>query len=59
MTPLKEGDVIRSLAFLARLAVLRSNQRARGRAFIDFLRQSYPEAATAKPDEPRLIVPGR
>ena len=59
LAPLKGGDVIRSLAFLARLAALRSNQRARGRAFIDFLRQSYPEAAASKPDEPRLIVPGR
>ena len=59
LSPLKGGDVIRSLAFLARLAALRSNQRARGRAFIDFLRQSYPEAAASKPDEPRLIVPGR
>jgi hypothetical protein len=59
VTPLKEGDVIRSLAFLSRLAALRSNGRVRGRAFIDFLRQSYPEAAASKPDEPRLIVPGR
>jgi hypothetical protein len=59
MAPVKEDDVIRSLAFLARLAALRSNGRARGRAFIDFLRQAYPEAAAAPPDEPRLIVPGR
>ena len=59
LTPLKEGDVIRALAFLSRLAALRSNQRARGRAFIDFLRQSYPDAAAGRPEEPRLIVPGR
>ena len=59
LTPVREGDVIRSLAFLARLAALRSNGRARGRAFIDFLRQMYPESATGSPEEPRLIVPGR
>lgn len=59
ISPLKEGDVIRSLAFLSRLAALRSNGRARGRAFIDFLRQSYPEAATGRTDEPKLIIPGR
>ena len=59
LAPIKGGDVIRSLAFLSRLASLRSNARARGRAFIDFLRQSYPEAAASPPDEPRLIVPGR
>jgi hypothetical protein len=59
VAPLKESDVIQALVFLSRLAALRSNQRARGSAFIDFLRQMYPESATAKPDEPRLIVPGR
>jgi hypothetical protein len=50
--------VIRSLAFLSRLAALHSNRRARGRAFIDFLRQSYPESSVPK-EESRLIVPGR
>ena len=58
VAPLKESDVIRSLVFWSRWAALRSNGRARGRAFIDFLRQSYPESA-GKPDEPRLIVPGQ
>jgi hypothetical protein len=56
LTPLREGDVIRSLAFLSRLAALHSNRRARGRAFIDFLRSTYPESAAPK-EEPRLIVP--
>ena len=58
LTPVKEADVIRSLAFLSRLAAVHSNQRPRGRAFIDFLRQSYPEGAARK-EESRLIVPGR
>jgi len=55
---LKEDDVIRSLVFLSRVAAMHSNQRPRGKAFIDFLRQSYPEAAAAK-QESGLIVPGR
>lgn len=55
---LKESDVIRALVFLSRLAAVRSNRRPRGRAFIDFLRQSYPEAASLK-EESRLILPGR
>lgn len=54
---LKEQDVIRSLVFLARLAAVHDNRRPRGRAFIDFLRQTYPDAATVK-KEPGLIVPG-
>ena len=55
--PLKESELLRSLVFLHRLGTVRSNHRARGRAFIDFLRQMVPAAAPAK-DEPRLIVHG-
>ncbi len=59
LTRLKESDVIQALVFLSRLGVLHSNQRARGRAFIDFLRRLYPESASAQQEESRLIVPGR
>ena len=55
---LKEADVIRALVFLCRVAAVRSNRRPRGRAFLDFLRQSYPGKAIPK-EESRLIVPGR
>jgi len=58
LTPLREADVIRALVFLSRLAAVHSNHRARGRAFIDFLRGTYPESAVPK-EESRLIVPGR
>ena len=58
LAPLKESDVIRALVFLSRLAVVRSNRRVRGRAFIDFLRQSYPQAGLPK-EESRLILPGQ
>ena len=56
---LKEQDVIRSLVFLARLAAVHDNQRPRGKAFIDFLRQTYPGAtAAAEKQASGLIVPG-
>lgn len=58
VAPLREETVIRALVFLCRLAAVRSNRRPRGRAFIDFLRQLYPEAAPVK-EESRLILPGR
>ncbi|MCZ6750399.1 MAG: hypothetical protein O7E51_01060 [Acidobacteria bacterium] len=54
---LKETDVLRSLVFLDRLATVNSNQRPRGRAFIDFLRQAYPEASSRK-EESKLVIPG-
>lgn len=53
---LKESDVIRSLVFLARIAAVHDNKRPRSRAFIDFLRQTFPGGT--KQEEPRLIVPG-
>ncbi len=58
VTVIKESDVIRSLVFLVRLANVHSNKRPKGRAFIDFLRQTYPEAAAAKKEESGLIIPG-
>jgi hypothetical protein len=56
---LKDGDIIGALVFLARLATVHRNGRPRGRAFLDFLRQTFPEAATPAREESRLIVPGR
>ena len=54
----KEGDVIRSLVFLYRLATVHSNRRPRGRAFLSFLRETFPEAASRPREESRLIIPG-
>lgn len=55
----RASDVIKSLVFLARIAVVHDNKRPRSRAFIDFLRQTYPEAtAAAKTQESGLIIPG-
>ncbi|MBI3895771.1 MAG: hypothetical protein HY313_07545 [Acidobacteria bacterium] len=57
VAPLRENDLIRALVFLHRLATVRSNHRPLGRAFIDFLRETYPQGA--RKEEPRVIVPGR
>jgi hypothetical protein len=60
LATLKTSDVIRAFVFLLRLAMIHSNRRPRGRAFLDFLRQTFPEEAkTAAPEESRLIIPGR
>lgn len=59
MASLKESQVIGSLVFLARIAAVHDNRRPRSRAFIDFLRHTYPEAtAASKPQESGLIIPG-
>ena len=57
MATLKDSDLLRSLVFLLRLVIVNANQRPRGRAFIDFLRQSYPEASSRK-QESSLVIPG-
>ena len=57
-TELKDGDIIRVLVFIDRLSMLHSNRRPRGRAFLSFLKQAFPEAVAAPHDEPRLIIPG-
>ncbi|HWP86054.1 MAG TPA: hypothetical protein VNN17_12735 [Terriglobia bacterium] len=60
-TALKDADVIRALVFLYRLAAVHTNRRPRGRAFLSFLKEAFPETAAAQPapEEPRLILPGR
>jgi len=57
VTGVKERDIIGSLVFLARIAAVHDNGRPRSRAFIDFLRQTFPGVG-AKKEEPRLIIPG-
>jgi len=58
-TAVKDGDAIRALVFLFRLATVHHNRRPRGRAFLSFLRQTFPEAAAAQAarEESRLIIP--
>jgi hypothetical protein len=53
----KDSDVIRALVFLYRLATVHNNHRPRGRAFLSFLRQTFPEKAAPR-EKSQLIIPG-
>jgi len=53
----KESDVLYISVFLARVLRVRSNGRPRCRAFRDFLRVQFPQAAPPERDPPRIIVP--
>ncbi len=58
---LRDGDVLKSLVFLLRLAYSRTSGRPKSRAFIDFLQAQFPEkqSAVLTPQESgsRIIVP--
>jgi hypothetical protein len=58
---LRDGDVLRSLVFLLRLAHGRTSGRPKSRAFIDFLFAQFPEkqSSVLTPQEAgsRIIVP--
>jgi hypothetical protein len=45
MTRTRDSDILAMLVFLERMELDRNNGRRRGRAFLDYLRQSYPAAA--------------
>ncbi len=53
---LRDGEVLRSLVFLGRLAQVHDNHRSRGKSFLAFLRRTFP-AAVARQQQ-NLIVPG-
>jgi hypothetical protein len=54
----KESDVLHITVFLARVLRHRSNGRPRCRAFLDFLRVQFPQAASPEQQEaPRIIIP--
>ena len=59
ITPMKNDDIIRSIVFLLRLAMVNSNQRPLGRYFIDFLQQMFPEAVKPSEKSSGVIIPGR
>jgi hypothetical protein len=57
MTRTRDADVLGVLAFLQRLEIDRNNGRKRGRAYLDFLRLQFPDAAgQTAPDAGSLIV---
>jgi hypothetical protein len=47
MQTLRDADVLGALVFLQRLELQHDNGRRRGRAFLDFLRSSFPAAPSA------------
>jgi hypothetical protein len=49
MTRTRDSDILAILVFLERVELDRNNGRRLGRAFLDYLRQSYPTAASAPP----------
>jgi len=53
----KDGDVLRMLVFVLRLARLHTNGRSRSRAFLDFLRAQFPSTPETVADAPRIIMP--
>ena len=53
---LRDGDVLRSLVFLARTGQRLPANRPRGRSFLAFLRRAFPAAAR---QHHNLVVPGR
>ncbi|HVI07544.1 MAG TPA: hypothetical protein VND65_04560, partial [Candidatus Binatia bacterium] len=58
---LRDADVLRAVVFLLRLAQGRTSGRPKSRAFIDFLRDQFPEkqSGVIRPEEAesRIIVP--
>ena len=56
MARTRDGDVLRMLVFLQRMALDRDNTRPRGRAFLDFLRVHFPDFKQASQES--LIIPG-
>ncbi len=54
----RDVDVLGILVFLEQMEIIHNNGRARGRAFIDFLRESFGRSMTQQPVEGSpLIVP--
>jgi hypothetical protein len=52
---LKDGDILKAMVFLLRLAIGRTSGRPKSRAFLDFLYAQFPEKAESA--ESRIIVP--
>ena len=60
METIRDTDILGVVVMLQRMEFTRGNGRARGRAFIDFLRREFPESDAASPIETGgsdLIVP--
>jgi hypothetical protein len=54
---LRDGEVLKAIVFLLRLALGRTSGRPKSRAFLDFLFAQFPEQAAAGKEPGKLIVP--
>lgn len=54
----RDDDVLHILVFLYRMALDRDNGRARGKAFLDFMRQHFQPPEENAAATPSLIIPG-
>jgi hypothetical protein len=55
---LKDGDILKAMVFLLRLAIGRTSGRPKSRAFLDFLYEQFPEKNVVESaGESRIIVP--
>jgi hypothetical protein len=55
--PMKDSEIFHLLVFFLRFGRLRSNGRARTRAFLEFLRTQFPREMGLTKEEPRIIMP--
>jgi len=55
---LRDADILKGIAFIARMAYGRTNGRPKSRAYIEFLFQQFPEKIGEKEEQAsRIIVP--
>ena len=52
---LKDGEILKAMVFLLRLALGKTSGRPKSRAFLDFLNAQFPESRAK--EESRIIVP--
>jgi len=56
MRKTRDGDVLRLLVFFQHFELDQNNGRPRGRAFLNVLRDFYPEAPGEEPHSPSPLV---
>lgn len=57
VTTVRDGDVRDTLVFLTQLGATRTNNRPKGRAFLDFLAGQFPPEQLPPPSSNLLVIP--
>jgi hypothetical protein len=57
ITSMRDSEIRDCLVLFAQIAVMRSNGRPKGRAFLDFLRSQFPIEAFSKLSSSSIVVP--